>query len=148
MSVIAINKIIPTNCNSNFKSVDSMKMDIFDSIHRNSKIVYYDATMMRISIFLNRAGIKPSMKGFKYIRMAIKMAIEDENSLDAITKDIYPVIAKRYGTNWSAVERSMRTVIGKAENGDFINEIFYGQKHFTNKDFIAMASEYISTIMK
>lgn len=133
---------------SKIKSLDQLNMSIFDSIHQNSKIMYYDAALMKISIFLNKIGIKPQMKGFKYIRMAIQMTIEDESNLDAITKTIYPAIAKKYKTNWMAVERCMRTVIGKAEESDFINEIFYGTGHFSNKEFIALASEYITTLMK
>lgn len=133
---------------SKLKSLDQINMSIFDSIHQNSKIMYYDAVLMKISVFLNKIGIKPQMKGFKYIRMAIQMTIEDESNLDAITKTIYPAVAKKYNTNWMAVERCMRTVIGKAEESDFMNETFYGADHFSNKEFIALASEYITTLMK
>lgn len=145
-TITTITKFVPEA--SKARSIDKINMDIFDSIHQNSKIMYYNTVLMKISIFLNRAGIKPKMKGFKYIRMAIQMAIEDENNLDAITKTIYPAVAKKYGTNWLAVERCMRTVIGKAEEGDFINESFYGNGHLSNKEFIALASEYIATLMK
>lgn len=129
---------------SKLKSLDQINMSIFDSIHQNSKIMYYDAVLMKISVFLNKIGIKPQMKGFKYIRMAIRMAIEDESNLDAITKTIYPAIAKKYGTNWLAVERCIRIAIMKAEEGGFIKEILCTVDHISNKEFIALASEYIT----
>lgn len=124
------------------------QMEIFEALHKNSKIVYYDRVMSNISVFLSKVGIRPSTNGFKYLRMAIKMVIEDESYLsDGITKTVYPKIAKYYGTTWSAVERCMRYTIMVTEEKEFIRENFYGYSHFSNKDFIALAAEYICRSM-
>ena len=40
--------------------------------------------------------------------------MENEDRLEAVTKEIYREVAKRCGCNWSAVERNIRTVVQRA----------------------------------
>lgn len=100
------------------------------------------------SIFLT-VGIPAHIKGYQYLRTAIKMAVEDSTLINRITKQLYPDIAKMYDTSSSKVERAIRHAIevawtrGKIEN---INTIF-GYNIYTKNDkptngeFIALVAD-------
>ena len=100
------------------------------------------------NIFLS-VGIPAHIKGFQFLREAIKMAIDDPDIINSITKRLYPSIAKIYDTSASKVERAIRHAIevawnrGKIEN---INSIF-GIKVYssndkpTNGEFIALVAD-------
>lgn len=62
-----------------------------------------------IKDLLYRLGLTANYRGFFYVSYAITLCIEKEERLLLVTKWLYPEIGKRYGTNWKAVERSIRT---------------------------------------
>ena len=94
-------------------------------------------------------GIPAHIKGYQFLREAIKMTIETPDIINSITKRLYPSIAERYQTSPSKVERAIRHAIevawnrGKIEN---INNIF-GIKIYspnekpTNGEFIALIAD-------
>lgn len=94
---------------------------------------------------LHDIGIPAHIKGYSYLREAIMMGYEDIGLLDAITKLLYPEIAKKYKTTPSRVERAIRYAIEVAcarGNTEIFNEIFgytVGEKkgNPTNSEFIA-----------
>lgn len=45
-----------------------------------------------------------------YTAYAVSLCVEQPDRLLLVTKWLYPEVAKRYGTNWKAVERNIRTV--------------------------------------
>ena len=61
--------------------------------------------------FLMRLGISANYKGFHYISYGIYLSFEDPNRLLYVSKQLYPEIARRFGTDWRAVEHNMRTTI-------------------------------------
>ena len=99
-------------------------------------------------IFIS-AGIPPHIKGYQFLREAVKQAVYDPNMINNITKSLYPAVAERFQTTPSKVERAIRHAIevawnrGKIEN---INSI-YGIKIFargdkpTNGELIALVSD-------
>lgn len=94
-------------------------------------------------------GIPAHIKGYQFLREAIKMTIETPEIINSITKQLYPGIAARYQTSASKVERAIRHAIevawnrGKIEN---INNVF-GIKIYapnekpTNGEFIALVAD-------
>ena len=54
-------------------------------------------------------GLTANYRGYFYVSSAIELCVEKEERLLLVTKWQYPEVAKRYGTNWEAVERSIRT---------------------------------------
>lgn len=100
------------------------------------------------NIFLS-AGIPPHIKGYQFLREAVKQAINEPIMINNITKMLYPAVAERFNTSPSKVERAIRHAIevawsrGKIEN---IN-IVYGVKVFsrgdkpTNGELIALVSD-------
>ena len=78
------------------------------------------------SVFL-MIGIPAHIKGYHYLREAVRMVYFEPALCGRITKELYPGIAKRFQTSASKVERAIRHAIevawtrGKIEN---INQIF------------------------
>ncbi len=103
----------------------------------------------RLSNIFIRAGIPPHIKGYQYLRMAVKLAINQPDIVNSITKKLYPTVAEYFDTTASKVERAIRHAIevawsrGKIEN---INAIF-GIKIYskgdkpTNGELIALVAD-------
>ena len=103
----------------------------------------------KISNIFITVGIPAHIKGYQFLREAIKMAIDQPEIINSITKKLYPAIAQKFETSASKVERAIRHAIevawnrGKIEN---INSIF-GLKVYTSNDkptngeFIALVAD-------
>ena len=100
------------------------------------------------SVFIS-IGIPAHIKGYHFLREAVKMVVESPDSINRITKELYPGIAKRFNTSASKVERAIRHAIevawtrGRIEN---INQLFgfkvYGKNDKpTNGEFIALIAD-------
>ena len=100
------------------------------------------------NIFIT-VGIPAHIKGYQYLREAIKMAIENPEIINSITKKLYPAIAEKFETSASKVERAIRHAIevawnrGKIEN---INSVFQikvydSNEKPTNGEFIALVAD-------
>ena len=102
-----------------------------------------------VTNIIHEVGIPAHIKGYHYVREAIIMAVEDMESLNAITKILYPGIAKKFSTTPSRVERAIRHAIETAWSRgdvDVLNKIFgYTVSHDkgkpTNSEFIAMIAD-------
>lgn len=97
-------------------------------------------------------GIPAHIKGYQYLREAVRMVSEDRTLLSRITKELYPGIARRFSTSASKVERAMRHAIEVAWNRgrlDAVNAL-YGYRVFTpedkptNGEFIAVISDKLA----
>ena len=85
--------------------------------------------------------------GYKYLRSAVKMALEDPSSVNLITKIMYPKIAREYFTTPSRVERSIRTAISSIDIDNPLKGTMFicsSREYPTNKEFIAGVAEYIN----
>ena len=65
----------------------------------------------RVTDMIHEIGIPAHIKGYHYLRDAIIMAVEDMDVLNAITKILYPTVAKKHQTTASRVERAIRHAI-------------------------------------
>jgi len=103
----------------------------------------------RITNIFITVGIPAHIKGYQFLREAIKMAIDSPEIINSITKKLYPSIADKFETSASKVERAIRHAIevawnrGKIEN---INNLFgirvYGNNEKpTNGEFIALVAD-------
>ena len=97
-------------------------------------------------------GLAPELLGFKYLREAVLMVLDEPKTLHkGITKIIYPEIAKRNNTTASRVERAMRYAIectflkkdAKVLEDYFGNIISMTSGKLTNGAFIAAVAEHI-----
>lgn len=64
-----------------------------------------------VTSILHELGMSPGLKGYSYIHDAVLLALDDPSLLHAVTKAIYPGVARRNGTNASCVERAIRHAI-------------------------------------
>ena len=100
---------------------------------------------------IHEVGIPAHIKGYHYLRDAILMILEDGDLLNAVTKILYPTIAKRNKTTSSRVERAIRHAIEVAwsrGNPDVLNAMFSytvstGKGKPTNSEFIALIADKI-----
>ncbi len=105
----------------------------------------------RVTNMLHEIGIPAHIKGYHYLRDAIMMSVEDMDVLNAITKILYPTVAKKYQTTSSRVERAIRHAIEVAWSRgklDTLDELFgytvsNGKGKPTNSEFIALIADTI-----
>lgn len=103
----------------------------------------------RITNIFITVGIPPHIKGYNYLREAVKMAVDDPEIINSITKRLYPSIAGRFDTSASKVERAIRHAIevawnrGKMENVNslFGIKIYSNNEKPTNGEFIALIAD-------
>ncbi len=99
-------------------------------------------------IFIN-VGIPPHIKGYSFLREGVKMAVEDPEIINNITKKLYPSIGEKYQTTASKVERAIRHAIEVAWNRGRIESInnilgvraYIGAEKPTNGEFIALVAD-------
>jgi two-component system response regulator (stage 0 sporulation protein A) len=105
-----------------------------------------------VTMIMHQIGIPAHVKGYQYIRDAILMVVEDVSLIGAVTKELYPGIAKKYNTASSRVERGIRHAIELAwERGqkDTLKRIFgYSmnteRQKPTNSEFIALLADKLT----
>lgn len=56
-------------------------------------------------------GAQTRLLGFKYLKEAVKISIEDSCALNNLMSNLYPTIAKKFGTTFKNVERNMRNAV-------------------------------------
>lgn len=103
----------------------------------------------RVTDMIHEIGIPAHIKGYHYLRDAIMMAVEDMDVLNAVTKVLYPTVAKKHQTTASRVERAIRHAIEVAWSRgklDTLDELFgytvsNGKGKPTNSEFIALIAD-------
>ena len=96
-------------------------------------------------------GMPVHLRGYHYLRDSILMSIEENDVLSAVTKILYPTVAKKHQTTSSRVERAIRHAIEVAWSRgklDTLEELFgytvsNGKGKPTNSEFIALVSDTI-----
>ena len=104
-----------------------------------------------ITKMLHELGIPAHIKGYQYLRDAISMVVRDREMMEAVTKFLYPEIAKKDHTSSSRVERAIRHAIEVAwgrGSREVIDELFgytisTGKGKPTNSEFIALIADKI-----
>ncbi|MDY5987544.1 sporulation transcription factor Spo0A [Sporofaciens sp. SGI.106] len=122
-----------------FKSVDAQPV----------KEVQEVSLETRVTDMIHEIGIPAHIKGYHYLRDAIIMAVEDMDVLNAVTKVLYPTVAKMHQTTSSRVERAIRHAIevawsrGKLDTLDslFGYTVSNGKGKPTNSEFIALIAD-------
>ena len=103
------------------------------------------------NIFLS-LGIPAHIKGYQFLREAVKLVLDNPDSINRITKELYPAIARRFGTSASKVERAIRHAIevgwsrGLVEslNRAFGCRVATPEDKPTNGEFIALIADKLA----
>ena len=104
---------------------------------------------IEVTRVIQQMGVPAHVKGYQYVRDAIILVVEEMNLLGAVTKELYPLIAEKYNTTASRVERAIRHAIELAwdrGNVDMMNKFFGYTVNMergkpTNSEFIAMVAD-------
>lgn len=105
---------------------------------------------------IHEVGVPAHIKGYQYLREAIIMVVNNIEVINQITKQLYPDIAKKYGTTPSRVERAIRHAIEVAwgrGQADVVESIFgytvsASKGKPTNSEFIAMIADKLRLELK
>lgn len=103
------------------------------------------------NIFLSM-GIPAHIKGYHFLREAIKLVVNDREMINAITKDLYPTVALNFNTTSSKVERAIRHAIdvawtrGQMENINMLfgSKLYVKHEKPTNGEFIALIADRLA----
>lgn len=106
---------------------------------------------VKIRRLMIELGIPAHLRGYAYIRAAVRMGMVDHSKVYSITKNIYPEIARTYQTTSAKVERAIRNAIEvswERGNDEVFTELFgydskSGRKRPTNSMYIAALVEKI-----
>ena len=105
---------------------------------------------------IQEIGVPAHIKGYQYLREAIIIAVNDMDVINAITKVLYPQVAKAFNTTPSRVERAIRHAIEVAwDRGDLDTlQRFFGytvsntKGKPTNSEFIALIADKLQLQLK
>lgn len=109
-----------------------------------------------VTSIIHEVGVPAHIKGYQYLREAILIAVADMDVINAVTKVLYPEVAKRFNTTASRVERAIRHAIEVAWDRGDLETL---QKYFgytvsnvkgkpTNSEFIAMIADRLQLQQK
>ena len=109
-----------------------------------------------VTEIIHEIGVPAHIKGYQYLREAIIIAVNDMDVINAITKVLYPQVAKAFNTTPSRVERAIRHAIEVAwDRGDLDTlQRFFGytvsntKGKPTNSEFIALIADKLQLQLK
>ena len=109
-----------------------------------------------VTSIIHEIGVPAHIKGYQYLREAIMIAVNDMDVINAITKVLYPQVAKTFATTPSRVERAIRHAIEVAwDRGDLETlQRFFGytvsntKGKPTNSEFIALIADKLQLQLK
>ncbi len=111
---------------------------------------------LMVTEMIHQLGVPAHIKGYHYLRTAILLSVKDPNFVGAVTKLLYPTVAKAHATTSSRVERAIRHAIEVAwDRGDLetLNSCFGYTVHSirgkpTNSEFIALIADKLRLRLK
>ncbi len=115
-----------------------------------------ESVELLVTSIIHEIGVPAHIKGYHYLREAIILAVNDLDIINAITKALYPTVARKFQTTSSRVERAIRHAIETAWNRgdlDTLNKFFgYTVSNTkgkpTNSEFIAMIADKLNLELK
>ena len=103
-----------------------------------------------VTAALLELGVPANIIGYHYLRTAVLLAMTDMDIVNSVTKQLYPMLAKRYKTTSERIERSMRHGIEVAWNRGKkeVEQRYFGytsadDERPTNSEFVAMLADHI-----
>ena len=145
----SFNGVQQANAGTNVKDMSNPQ---FSNGVLPTKTKNYEVEVTRM---IHQMGVPAHVKGYQYLRDAIVNVILDVSLLGAVTKELYPMIAVKYQTTPSRVERAIRHAIELAwdrGNVDFMNRYFgytinVDRGKPTNSEFVAMVADKLRMSM-
>lgn len=148
--------IKPVTAKSVAKRLISLASWKSEKKRRERSILNDEDIDVTISDIMRQIGVPAHIKGYQYLRTAIRLCVNDSEMLGSVTKLLYPAIAKMYDTTASRVERAIRHAIEVAwDRGDVdVLSSYFGytiqsqRGKPTNSEFIAMIADKLKLSLK
>ena len=129
--------------------VESLLERIREAVVPEETTVVRPSLEAEVTAIIHEVGIPAHIKGYQYVREAIILTVQDMEMINAVTKMLYPEVARRFHTTPSRVERAIRHAIEVAWDRGDLDTL---QKYFgftvsnskgkpTNSEFIAMIAD-------
>lgn len=99
-----------------------------------------------ITDILHRIGVPAHLKGYRYLQTAIEMCVHNSGVLDAVTKSLYPEIAKEFFTTASRVERAIRHAIEVCWQRKIRDNNLAFEEYFLSTSIKPTNSEFIASL--
>lgn len=107
-----------------------------------------------VSDLLRQTGVPAHLQGFRYLKAAVQYVLDQGGDLCAMTKELYPAVARMHDTVPARVERSIRHAIEVAWNRADLGElqrlfgatINHSRGKPTNSEFVAMLADHLRNI--
>ena len=133
-----------------------LRLHISDNGSIHNLTLSQNSIELKVTEILHQIGVPAHIKGYHYLRDSIILSIEQPEIINAVTKQLYPSVAKKYETTSSRVERAIRHAIEVAwDRGDVdvLNSYFGYTIHIsrgkpTNSEFIAMIADKLRLQLK
>ncbi len=116
---------------------------LYFNIEKN-KATKYDSNFINtyLTQYLIKLGFFPKHMGFYYIKQCIEEALLNNGVLGSLSSEIYPSVARKFGTNAINIERNIRNSIecaNKYNDGKEkpLTDIYHNQKRVSNRAFLA-----------
>jgi sporulation transcription factor Spo0A len=147
MTAAASMNLNPTSSSSSALTNSQISTGIVQPTTKNLEV--------EVTRMIHQMGVPAHVKGYQYLRDAIVSVVLNISLLGAVTKELYPMIASKYQTTPSRVERAIRHAIELAwdrGNIDFMNRFFgytinVDRGKPTNSEFIAMVADKLRMSM-
>lgn len=129
--------------------VDYNGIDGLLLLGKNKNDLFNSDLQLTITKLLHELGVPSHIKGYTYIKEGINLVYNDPNLSSAITKELYPIIAKKFDTTATRVERAIRHAIEVSwnrANWKLLEEVFgysidTDKAKATNSEFIVTLAE-------
>ena len=133
----------------NLTDLEDKILEMNNAYDSKSINIFNNNLQISISKMLHSLGMPSHIKGYQYIREAITMVYVNPEIIGAITKELYPELAKKFDTTVSRVERAIRHAIEVSWNRgdwDLMEEIFghsvdIDKAKPTNSEFIVTVAD-------
>lgn len=128
-----------------------VQISSWKGVSSSSRKENHEDLNVEITEILHQIGVPAHIKGYQYVREAIRLTVENPDMINSVTKILYPTVAKGYKSTASRVERAIRHAIEVAwDRGDVdVLNSYFGytiqsqRGKPTNSEFVAMISDKI-----
>ena len=128
--------------------LESRMLELFEQVNK-FKFKETVNVEVEVSSLLHDLGIPSHVRGYRYIRDGVMLLYESSSMVNLVTKDVYPIIAKKYDTTTTRVERAIRHAIEISwMRGDiklmedlFGNSIDFDRSKPTNAEFLTTIAD-------
>ena len=147
----------PCDCRAVLDRITQLRVQAAQSKNRKAPVPRNQPDIEgMVTGIIHEIGVPAHIKGYQYLREAIMLAVADMDVINAITKVLYPQVAKTFSTTPSRVERAIRHAIEVAwDRGDLDTlQRFFGytvsntKGKPTNSEFIALIADRLQLQLK